>query len=223
MKQTSIQRCISCQEEYESNEVVYSCRKCGSLLEVSLPYVKELDGLTLVRRWEAREKTIWRFREVIPLDGIIVSLKEGGTPLYLAERAAKWAGVKKLYVKFEGLNPTGSFKDRGMSVGVSKALELRKRVVVCASTGNTSSSMSAYAAAAGLQAVVVVPKKGIAAGKLFQTILHGAKTVQIRESFDKALSSVLSTALGRDVYILNSINPWRIEGQKTVAYELWQE
>lgn len=148
---------------------------------------------------------------------------EGGTPIYPAEKAAKWAGVREIYIKFEGLNPTGSFKDRGMSVGVSKAVELGRKIVVCASTGNTSSSMSAYAAAAGLKAIVVVPKKGIAAGKLFQTVLHGAKTVQIAEGFDKALGSVLSKAVGSEVYILNSVNPWRIEGQKTLAFELWTD
>lgn len=166
---------------------------------------------------------MWRFREVIPVGGKVVSLDEGGTPLYVADKAANWAGVRRLLVKFEGMNPTGSFKDRGMSVGVSKALELRKKVVVCASTGNTASSMSAYAAAAGLEAVVVIPRVGVAAGKVFQTVLHGARLVQVSEGFDKALSSVLTSSLGSEAYILNSVNPWRVEGQKTLAYELWQD
>lgn len=166
---------------------------------------------------------MWSFREVLPVGDRIVSLDEGGTPLYVAEKAARWAGVKEVLVKFEGLNPTGSFKDRGMSVGVTKALELGKKVVVCASTGNTASSMAAYAAAAGLRPAVVIPKYGVASGKVFQTILHGAQLIQVSEGFDKALSSVLSSTVGSDAYILNSVNPWRIEGQKTLAYELWKE
>lgn len=218
-----MQKCISCAAEYNADDPLYSCAKCGSLLEVQVTIMDEFDGRSLASKWDLREKTIWRFKELIPITGRVVSLMEGGTPLYLAERAARWAGVRRIYVKFEGSNPTGSFKDRGMSVGVSKAVELKKKIVVCASTGNTSSSMSAYAAAAGLKAVVVVPKAGIAAGKLFQTVLHGARTVQIAEGFDKALSSVLSKALGSEVYILNSVNPWRIEGQKTLAFELWSD
>lgn len=223
LKVEAIQKCISCEAVYPESQVIYSCCKCSSLLEIQISSVEQINGRELAGKWSVREKTIWRFAEVIPVKGRVVSLKEGGTPLYEAEKAAKWAGVRKLYVKFEGLNPTGSFKDRGMSVGVSKALELGKKAVVCASTGNTSSSMAAYAAAAGLKAVVVVPKRGVAAGKLFQTVLHGARTVQISEGFDKALSSVLSTDAGSDVYILNSVNPWRIEGQKTLAYELWSD
>jgi len=216
-------RCISCGGEWSGNEIIYTCTKCGALLEVVLPSLEEMDGREVAAKWSGRERTMWRYREVLPVDKAVVSLREGGTPLYEASAAARWAGVKKLYVKFEGMNPTGSFKDRGMSVAVSKAVELRKRVVVCASTGNTSSSMAAYAAAAGLKAVVVVPKTGIAAGKIFQTILHGAQTVQIPEGFDKALSTVISAALGSEAYLLNSVNPWRIEGQKTLAYELWSD
>ncbi|MCS6784235.1 MAG: threonine synthase [Candidatus Caldarchaeum sp.] len=223
MKELAVQKCISCGAEYPSHEPIYSCRACGSLLEIKFPWLAETDGRSLASSWEHRSRTIWRFKELIPITGRVVSLMEGGTPIYLAEKAAKWAGVREIYIKFEGLNPTGSFKDRGMSVGVSKAVELGRKIVVCASTGNTSSSMSAYAAAAGLKAIVVVPKKGIAAGKLFQTVLHGAKTVQIAEGFDKALGSVLSKAVGSEVYILNSVNPWRIEGQKTLAFELWTD
>jgi len=185
--------------------------------------LEELSGRVGRNVWAGREKSMWRYREVIPVSRSIVSLREGGTPLYDAVEAARWAGVRRLYVKFEGLNPTGSFKDRGMSVGVSKAVELRKKVVVCASTGNTASSMAAYAAAAGLKAVVVVPRSGVAVGKLFQTILHGANMVQVSEGFDKALQAVMNTPMGVDTYILNSINPWRIEGQKTAAYELWDD
>jgi len=215
--------CISCSNVYDLEEELYSCVKCGSLLEIRLTSLEELNGRAMASRWSGRDKGVWRYKELIPIEGQRVSLREGGTPLYEADKAAKWAGVRKLYVKFEGLNPTGSFKDRGMTVSVSRALQLKKRVVVCASTGNTSSSMAAYAAAAGLKAVVVTPKSGVAAGKLFQTLLHGAKLLQIPETFDKALNIVLSTSLGSDAYILNSVNPWRIEGQKTVSFELWEE
>ncbi|MEM0442940.1 MAG: threonine synthase [Candidatus Caldarchaeum sp.] len=223
MKPASVQSCISCKAVYSAEEVLYTCRECGSLLEVRLTGLGELRGRELGSVWRSRGRGMWSFREVLPVGDRIVSLDEGGTPLYVAEKAARWAGVKEVLVKFEGLNPTGSFKDRGMSVGVSKALELGKRVVVCASTGNTASSMAAYAAAAGLRPAVVIPKYGVASGKVFQTILHGAQLIQVSEGFDKALSSVLSTTVGSDAYILNSVNPWRIEGQKTLAYELWKD
>ncbi len=223
MKLLTVQKCISCEAEYPSDEVLYTCKFCGSLIEVILTNLEELDGRDLSLKWRGRDRTMWRYSEVIPVEGNVVTLKEGGTPLYEAEKAALWAGVRKLYLKFEGMNPTGSFKDRGMSVGVSKAVALRKKVVVCASTGNTASSMAAYAAAAGLKSVVVVPKYDVAAGKLFQTVLHGAKTIQVVEGFDKALTMILSSTLGSESYILNSVNPWRIEGQKTLAYELWDD
>ncbi|MEM4287941.1 MAG: threonine synthase [Candidatus Caldarchaeum sp.] len=222
MRLQAVQACISCKAEYSADEVVYRCSSCGSLLEVRLS-LENVDGQRLLKRWEPREKTIWRYRELIPINAAAITLKEGGTPLYEAERAARWAGVKQILVKFEGLNPTGSFKDRGMSVGVSKAVELKKNIVVCASTGNTASSMAAYAAAAGLKPVVVIPRFGVAAGKLFQTVLHGARTLQVSESFDKALNMVLTSKLSSNTYILNSVNPWRIEGQKTLAFELWEE
>ncbi|MEM4381115.1 MAG: threonine synthase [Candidatus Caldarchaeum sp.] len=223
MKPASVQSCISCKAVYSAEEVLYTCRECGSLLEVRLTGLGELRGRELGSVWRSRVRGMWSFREVLPVGDRIVSLDEGGTPLYVAEKAARWAGVKEVLVKFEGLNPTGSFKDRGMSVGVTKALELGKKVVVCASTGNTASSMAAYAAAAGLRPAVVIPKYGVASGKVFQTILHGAQLIQVSEGFDKALSSVLSSTVGSDAYILNSVNPWRIEGQKTLAYELWKE
>ncbi|MEM2967455.1 MAG: pyridoxal-phosphate dependent enzyme, partial [Candidatus Caldarchaeum sp.] len=124
MKPASIQSCISCKAVYSAEEVLYTCRECGSLLEVRLTGLGELSGLELAGVWRSRGRGMWSFREVLPVGDRIVSLNEGGTPLYVAEKAARWAGVREVLVKFEGLNPTGSFKDRGMSVGVSKALEL---------------------------------------------------------------------------------------------------
>ncbi|MEM3031286.1 MAG: threonine synthase [Nitrososphaerota archaeon] len=222
MKLEKIQRCIVCGREYPPEAVVYSCGGCGGLIEVSLLNLEKFSADELKRVWEARQGGMWRFRELIPIEREPVTLKEGGTPLYRAEKTAKWAGVRELFIKYEGVNPTGSFKDRGMSVGVSKALELGKRVVVCASTGNTSSSMAAYAAAAGLRAVVLVPRGRVAAGKMFQTVLYGADTYTVDEGFDTALQTVLTVSSRSDAYILNSVNPWRIEGQKTLAYEIWE-
>jgi len=127
-------------------------------------------------------------------------------------------------VKNEGENPTGSFKDRGMTVGVTKVMELGLKIVACASTGNTSASLAAYAAKAGLTSIVFIPSGKIALGKLTQAIIHGAKIVQIRGSFDDALRKVMSfTETHRKVYLLNSINPYRIEGQKTLAFEIYDQ
>lgn len=139
-----------------------------------------------------------------------------------AERLAKTVSVEKLYLKFEGANPTGSFKDRGMTVGVTKAIELGFKKVACASTGNTSASMAAYAARAGIEAIVYLPKGKVALGKLAQALLHGAEIIEVEGSFDAALERVLSQRR-RDIYALNSVNPWRLEGQKTAAFEIAEE
>ena len=128
----------------------------------------------------------------------------------------------ELYIKFEGVNPTGSFKDRGMAVAVSLALDAGARAVVVASTGNTAASAAAYAARAGLKTIVLLPKGGVARGKLFQSALHGAVIVEVNGNFDKAMSMVMKIA-GRKLYPLNSFNPWRLEGQKTIAYEIFEE
>jgi threonine synthase len=151
----------------------------------------------------------------------IVSLNEGGTGLHSCQRLANLLGVRHLYVKNEGENPTGSFKDRGMTVGITKAVELNMKTVICASTGNTSASLAAYAAKAGLQCIVLIPSGKIAYGKLAQAMVYGAKVVQIRGNFDKALEMVLELSeKHREVYLLNSINPYRLEGQKSLAYEI---
>jgi threonine synthase len=214
-------RCISCGSEFPANKVVYFCDSCGNLLDV-VQDVSHLDLGWLKNLWSGRISTMWRYRELIPVDREPITLQEGGTPLYKAEKAARWADVKNLYIKFEGGNPTGSFKDRGMSVAITKSLELGRKTVICASTGNTSSSMAAYAAAAGVKAIVLVPRGRVAAGKLFQTMLHGAETYAVDEGFDAALQTVISSTRDSDTYILNSVNPWRIEGQKTLSFEVWE-
>ncbi len=148
-----------------------------------------------------------------------ITLGEGGTPLVPAPRIGSALGID-LYLKFEGQNPTGSFKDRGMVMAVAKAMEAGSRAIVCASTGNTSASAAAYAAANGLRAVVVVPAGRIAQGKLAQAVMYGARIVAIEGNFDAALAIVRTLAEGGDYTLVNSVNPWRIEGQKTAAFEV---
>jgi threonine synthase len=151
----------------------------------------------------------------------IVTLQEGNTPLLEAPRLAEAAGGGlRVFLKCEGFNPTGSFKDRGMTVAISKALEEGARAVICASTGNTSASAAAYAARAGLRAFVVVPKGAVALGKLSQAAIHGATVLMVDGSFDEALAVVKEVAATRPVTLVNSINPYRLEGQKTAAFEV---
>lgn len=211
--------CISCGEEYPYSQIIYRCSRCGDLLECRIEPGRVFSLLSL----PCRVQSMWRYRELLPgFFREVVTLEEGYTRLVKAERLAKILGVRELYVKMEGLNPTGSFKDRGMSVGVSMAKTLGARRVVCASTGNTSASLAAYASRAGLRCSVYIPEGKIALGKLFQARMFGAEIYQVRGSFDEALKMVLETA-GTQAYILNSVNPWRIEGQKTAAFELWEQ
>ncbi len=150
----------------------------------------------------------------------VLSLSEGGTPLIPTPRLADAVGVAELWLKVEGHNPTGSFKDRGMVVAVAKALEAGKRTVICASTGNTSASAAAYAARAGIEAVVVVPSGKIALGKLAQALMFGARLLAIEGNFDQALAIVRELSDRSPVTLVNSVNPHRIEGQATAAYEI---
>ncbi len=163
-----------------------------------------------------------RFREFLPVTEQTprLSLSEGNTPLISAPRLADALGVGELWLKIEGMNPTGSFKDRGMVMAVAKALEAGSRSVVCASTGNTSASAAAYAARAGIESVVVVPTGKIALGKLAQALMYGAKLLAVEGSFDEALKLVRRLAAERPITLVNSVNPYRIEGQTTAAYEI---
>ncbi len=164
---------------------------------------------------------IEEYREHLPVSSStpVVSLLEGGTPLIEARRLSQQVGAK-VWLKVEGANPTGSFKDRGMTVAISKALEEGAKAVVCGSTGNTSASAAAYAARAGLACVVLIPDGYIALGKLAQALVHGAKVVQVRGNFERALALVRELAEKEPVTVVNSINPYRIEGQKTGAFEV---
>jgi len=200
--------------------VLYRCEKCHDLLDVTIDHTSLADR-ELPAQWSKRDLNAWRYRELIPISGRSVTLGEGGTNLVRCKNLAERHGLKHLYVKNEGQNPTASFKDRGMTVAVSKALELGAKKVACASTGNTSASMAAYAAQAGLESIVIVPQGKIAYGKLAQALIYGARILEVRGNFDDALSIVVElTGVHRDIYLLNSINPYRIEGQKTVSYEI---
>lgn len=152
-----------------------------------------------------------------------LSLDEGDTPLLPAARLAAWVGVDELFLKVEGLNPTGSFKDRGMVMAVAKAVEGGARAVLCASTGNTAASAAAYAAHAGIEAVVLLPAGKVAAGKLAQAVAYGARVVTVRGNFDDALRLARAAATQHGVALVNSVNPHRIEGQTTAAYEICDE
>lgn len=208
-------KCISCGEEYNIDEIIYTCKKCDSTLEVvsSRPNVtKDI--------FNCRKSTMWKYKEFLPVDETkIVSLEEGGTPFCRCNKLGDELGIE-LYVKVEGSNPTGSFKDRGMSVGMTKAVELGVNTVGCASTGNTSASLAAYAARAGKRCVVLLPAGKVALGKLAQAMFHGAEVISIRGNFDEALETVTSLALEGQLYLLNSVNPYRLEGQKTIGFEI---
>ncbi len=172
-----------------------------------------------LRRWRG---VIEEYRPHLPVtaDTPVVTLLEGGTPLVRADRLARHLQDVALYLKYEGTNPTGSFKDRGMTMAISKALEAGSRAVVCASTGNTSASAAAYAARAKLPCLVVVPSRGVALGKIVQALAHGARIVPIEGSFDDALRIVRDGAPRLKLTLVNSVNPHRLEGQKTGAFEI---
>ncbi|ACS90171.1 threonine synthase [Thermococcus sibiricus] len=207
-------KCIECGRKYDENDLRYRC-ECGGLLEV----VTDLDRAEDV--FDGKNVTLWKYKSWLPVKSR-VSLNEGGTPLYKLKNLEKGFGVE-IYAKNEGANPTGSFKDRGMTVGVSKALELGMDKVICASTGNTSASLAAYAARAGIKAYVLVPSGKIALGKLAQAIIYGARVVPVRGNFDDALRVVVEASAKLGVYMLNSINPFRLEGQKTIALEIYDQ
>ena len=203
---------------------------CGGLLEV-VP-APRLDGAALRRRFDARlgrdprvqGSGVWRFRELVrPLPGDPVTHPEGNTALYRREAVARFAGLPDLALKHEGENPTGSFKDRGMTVAVTHALHAGATAVACASTGNTSASMAAYAAQAGLPALVFVPAGKVAAGKLAQALAYGARTLLVRGDFDACLRLAREASAALHITLLNSVNPWRLEGQKTIVLELLQQ
>lgn len=209
-------RCIECEKKYSISDRRYVC-DCDGLLEVVYGY-ENID----VGRWSERRMGVWRYRELLPVfdERRIVSLGEGATNLYDCQKLAKRLGLRKVLVKNEGENPTGSFKDRGITVGITKAIEYGFDCVGCASTGNTAASLAAYAAKAGLRGVVFIPSERVTLGKLSQALVHGATVLAVRGSFDQAMALIKEVAFRGDVYLLNSLNPHRLEGQKTIGFEV---
>lgn len=221
--------CASCGRVLSVHAADTSCA-CGGLLEAQI--APRLAGRALRARFDARlarddagqGSGVWRFRELLlPGRGTLVSHPEGNTALYRRAALEHFTGLADLRLKHEGENPTGSFKDRGMTVAVTQALRVGARAVACASTGNTSASMAAYAAQAGLPALVFVPAGKVAAGKLAQALAYGARTLLVRGDFDACLRLVREASAALGITLLNSINPWRLEGQKTIVLELLQQ
>ncbi|MGC9134380.1 MAG: threonine synthase [Caldisphaera sp.] len=205
-------RCLSCGASFNIDQKLIVCPICGGLLEI----INEFQD---INKNSLKGRGVWRYKELIPGNyKKIVSLNEGNTPLINSKN------YENLYLKFEGLNPTGSFKDRGMTVAISSAYSLGYKIVVAASTGNTAASASAYSARAGLKTLLFLPKGKVAKGKMFQSILHGAVIVEVDGSFDNAMSRVRKLFNeDKDIYPVNSFNPWRLEGQKTIAYEIYED
>ena len=227
----SWQACAACGNEMVETDPAIRCTACGGLLEVhhrppALTPAELIDRFTERRGGGpgASASGVWRFREIVlPSADAVVSYPEGNTPLLHRVALDRWSGLERLLLKHEGLNPTGSFKDRGMTVGVTQARRIGASAVACASTGNTAASLAAYAAQGGLPALVLVPKDGVPTGKLAQALAYGAKTLLVRGDFDDCLRLVEEASQQLGVYLLNSINPFRIEGQKTIMLELLQQ
>jgi len=222
-----------CGARFPITEVIYSCPRCGSLLEAVYPK-PETPAAEWKQLWRNRrlsnapleQSGVWRYREFLPFlsdYSHVVTLREGNTPLLDAPRAARFGGLDHLSFKHQGFNPTGSFKDNGMTCGVAQALRLGLSRVACVSTGNTSASMAAYASAAGLEPLIFLPHGNISFGKLAQALEYGARTLQVEANFDQILALVRQLAEQLGIYLLNSVNPFRIEGQKTIMLELMDQ
>lgn len=227
-------QCIECGHQHGLDDPVYVCAQCGGLLDVrhDLAALKskvsrELFDSRLGALDQPYSSGVWRYKELVFPDAdneSIVTRGEGNTTLYRApKKLAAWVGAEALSLKHEGENPTGSFKDRGMTGGVTHAVMVEASGVICASTGNTSASMASYAALAGLPALVLFPYGNIAMGKLAQSVAYGAISVQVRGDFDASLELVRKACRQFGIYLLNSVNPFRLEGQKTIAFEIIQQ
>ncbi len=243
-------RCTGCSNRITGEQVPpnFRCGNCESLYEVvypwsdspgerqpdvsgaqSLPNPAALRWLWQERRTSSQaidQSGVWRFRDLLPIVrdmDRVTTLREGNTPLYELPRAAKALGVDWILAKHQGMNPTGSFKDTGMTAALSVAVERGFEWVACASTGNTSAAMAAYAARAGLRSVVFIPEGKIAWGKLAQAMDYGAITMQLRTDFDGCVQLVNQLVRKHPIYLLNSVNPYRLEGQKTPAFELLEQ
>jgi threonine synthase len=227
-------RCIGCGAVNASAAQDFRCPDCGNLLEITDSSWNSRNPTALKTLWRERRTLneaidlsgVWRFREFLPMpqsEQEIVTLREGNTPLYELPHSSRITGVPRLYAKHQGLNPTGSFKDTGMTVAATFARQAGYRWAACASTGNTSASMAAYAARGGMRSLVLVPEGKISWSKLSQALDYGALTCQLRTDFDGCLRLLQELVRKAPVYQLNSINPFRLEGQKTLAFELLEQ
>ena len=234
----AMQVCGRCRAEWDQLDASAVCKDCNGLLEIRQPAPADsagnaLTGAALASTFAAHccarplgsPSGVWRFESIVMpgAANAITSHPEGNTPLLTRRALNEWTGCDGLMIKHEGHNPTGSFKDRGMTVGVTQAVRIGARAVACASTGNTSASLAAYAAQAGIPALVFVPAGQVALGKMMQTLSYGARTLVVRGDFDDCLQLVQESAKQLGVYLLNSINPYRLEGQKTIVLELLQQ
>jgi threonine synthase len=229
------QHCIlpGCGASYGIRERIYVCPRCGGPLEIELRLPPASESAGLPKLWAVRAGSrdardisgVWRYRELLPFEDAspFVTLFEGNTPLYDAPRCAEYCGLVGLRLKHQGCNPTGSFKDTGMTAAVTQAVVLGAHTAVCASTGNTAASLAAYAARAGLQAAILVPHGQISAAKLAQSMDYGAAVLELEGNFDDCMRLIQELGDDPSIYVANSINPFRIEGQKTVAFELMQQ
>jgi threonine synthase len=232
-------RCCGCGARIAGPDALpnFRCAECGDLFEVEYPGWTLRQGTNRPNpgalKWLWRERRcssealdqsgVWRFRELLPIlenYGNAISLREGNTPLYTLPRAARRLGIDQLFAKHQGMNPTGSFKDTGMTAALSVAKERGYEWVACASTGNTSAAMAAYAARAGLRSLVLIPEGKIAWGKLSQAMDYGAVTCQLKTDFDGCVKVLAEIVRHEPIYLLNSVNPYRLEGQKTPAFEI---
>jgi threonine synthase len=229
-------RCIGCGSITDSAGQDFRCPQCANLLEITDPSWKSscLSAAALKSVWRKRRDSsapvdlsgVWRFRELLPTphsEQAVVTLREGNTPLYELPQSSRITGVDHILAKHQGMNPTGSFKDTGMTVAATFARQGGYRWVACASTGNTSASMAAYAARGGMRSLVLVPEGKISWSKLSQALDYGALTCQLRTDFDGCLRLLQKLVRSAPVYQLNSINPFRLEGQKTLALELLEQ
>ncbi len=244
-------RCTGCGERINPNDVAsdFRCRTCRDLFEVEYPWSDGAPAGNAVERhprpvngpnpsalrylWQERRTStlsidqsgVWRFRDLLPIvsDSKVVTLREGNTPLYEMPRSAAALGMNWLLAKHQGMNPTGSFKDAGMTAALSVAVSKGYEWVACASTGNTSAAMAAYAARAGLRSLVLIPEGKIAWGKLSQAMDYGSTTIQLRTDFDGCVRVLTEIVQRSPIYLLNSVNPYRLEGQKTPAFEILEQ
>jgi threonine synthase len=230
-------RCINCGDTPDSASQDFRCTACGDLLEFFFPGWTSgqpafdpaaLKSLWLTRRTSSAaldQSGVWRFRELLPhiAEEHAITLREGNTPLYHLPRCARATGVENLQAKHQGMNPTASFKDTGMTFAASSAHQGKFKWVACASTGNTSASMAAYAARGNMHSLVLIPEGKISWGKLSQSLDYGALTCQLRTDFDGCVRILNDLVRQKPVYLLNSVNPYRIEGQKTAAIELMEQ